>query len=118
MEMMWRKVTPETRKLQMRNLTGKGKDNIKIGNHHFKNISILAIMRRGEDKWTLKMHLKLRDQQPEGILYTHRWLYWNLMGTTGKKTIMESTQKRIGNPDTILNIEKKTKEEGKKKYPD
>ena len=40
------------------------------------------------------------------------------MGTTGKKTIMESTQKRIGNPDTILNIEKKTKEEGKKKYPD
>ena len=40
----------ETRKLQMRKLTGKGKDNIKVGNHPFKNISILAIMRRGEDK--------------------------------------------------------------------
>ena len=58
----------------MKKLTGKGKDNIKIGNHLLTNIiSKLASMRRGEDKGrTLIMHLKLRGQQPETILHTYR----------------------------------------------
>ena len=46
----------------MKKLTGKGKDNIKVGNHPLTNmISKSASMTRGEDKCrTLKMHLKLR----------------------------------------------------------
>ena len=56
----------------MKKLTGKGKDNIKIGNHLLTNIiSKLASMRRGEDKCrTLKTPLKLRYHQPEIILHT------------------------------------------------
>ena len=46
-------------------------------------------MRRGKDKYrTPKTDLKLRDQQPETILCTHRWLYWNIMGTTSQITII------------------------------
>ena len=42
-------------------LTGKGKDNLNVGNHPQTNISKLASKRRGEGKCrTLKMHLKLR----------------------------------------------------------
>ena len=46
----------------MGELTGKGKDNIKVGNQRLVNmISKLASMRIGEGKCrTLKMHLKLR----------------------------------------------------------
>ena len=46
----------------MKKLTGKGKDNLKVGNHPVANrISKLASMRRGEDKCrTVKIHLKLR----------------------------------------------------------
>ena len=52
-------------------------------------ITKVASMRRREDKFrTLKMHLKLRDQQPETILHTYRWLYQNIMGTTNQITIM------------------------------
>ena len=56
----------------MKKLTGKGKDNLKVGNHPFTNmVSKLASMRGGEDKCrTLKMHLKLRDQQAETIRHT------------------------------------------------
>ena len=45
---------------------------IKVGNQPLINMtSKLASMRRGEDKRrTLKIHLKLRDQQPETILHT------------------------------------------------
>ena len=48
----------------MKKFTGKGKDNLKAGNHLLTDmISKLASMRRGEDKCrTLKMHLKLRDR--------------------------------------------------------
>ena len=68
----------------MRKLTGKAKDKNKVGNQPLTNtISKLASMRGGEDKCrTLKMHLKVRDWQPKTILYTYRWLYQNLMGTT------------------------------------
>ena len=54
----------ETRILKMKKLTGKGEDNLKVGNHPTTNmISKLASMRRGEYKCrTLKMHLKLRRQ--------------------------------------------------------
>ena len=54
----------------MKNLTGKGKDNLKVGNHLLINmISKLASTKRGEDKCkALKRHLKLRDQQAETIL--------------------------------------------------
>ena len=46
----------------MKKLTGKGKDNFKVGNHPLTDmISKPASMRRGENKCrTLKMHLKLR----------------------------------------------------------
>ena len=74
----------------MKKLTGKGKDNIKVGNHPLTNmISKLASMRRGEDKCrTLKMHLKLRDQQPETILHTYRWIYQNIVGTINQIIVM------------------------------
>ena len=62
----------QLRKLQMKKPTGKGKDNIKVENHPFINmISKLASMTTGWDKYgTLKMCLKLREQQPKTILYT------------------------------------------------
>ena len=55
----------------MRKLTGKGKDNIKVGNHSFTNmISKAASMNRGDDKVrTLKMDLKLRDQKKKFCTY-------------------------------------------------
>ena len=70
----------------MKKLTGKGKDNIKVGDHPLTSmISKLESMRRGEDKCrTLKTHLKLRDQQPETILHTYRWLYQNKMEPQNK----------------------------------
>ena len=40
------------------------------------------------------MHLKLRNQQPETILHTYRWLYQNILGTTSKKTIMDTHLKK------------------------
>ena len=40
------------------------------------------------------MNLKLRDQQPKTILYTYRWLYQNLMGTTNKKKYNGYTHKK------------------------
>ena len=45
--------------LKMKKLTGKGKDNTKVGNHPRRNIiSKLASLRRGEKKCrTLKVHL-------------------------------------------------------------
>ena len=46
----------------MGELTGKGKDNIKVGNQRLPNmISKLASMSREDKCRTLKMHLKLRD---------------------------------------------------------
>jgi len=66
------------------------------------------------------MNLKLRDQQPKTILYTYRWLYQNLMGTTNKKNTMDTHIRKKNNPNTTLKIvsksqEKTTSEEGKKK---
>ena len=71
----------------MRKLTGKDKDDIKVEKHPLTNmISKLAGMRRGEDKCrTLKVHSKLREPQPKRILYTHRWSYPNLIGSTNQK---------------------------------
>ena len=40
------------------------------------------------------MHLKLRDQQPETILHTYKWLYQNTAGTTNQKTIMDTHIKK------------------------
>ena len=61
----------------MRKHIGKGKHNIKVGNHLLTNmISKLPNMKKGEDKSrTLKMYLKIRDQQPKTILYIYRLLY-------------------------------------------
>ena len=80
----------------MRKLTGKGKDNIKVGNHSLINmISKLASMRRVEDKCrTMKILLKLRDQQAETILYTYSLIYQNIRGTTNQITIMVSHIKK------------------------
>ena len=74
----------------------KGKDNIKVGNHPLTNmISKLASMRRGEDKCkTIKMHLTLRDQQPETILHICDWLYQNIAEMTNQKTIMDTYIKK------------------------
>ena len=80
----------------MRKLTGKGKDNIKVENHPLTNvISKLARMRRGDDRCRkLKMHLKIRDPQPQIILQTHRWSYPNLIGTTNQKNYNGHTHKK------------------------
>ena len=73
----------------MKKLTGKGKDNLKLGNHSLTNISKLASMRKGEVKCRiLQMHLKLRDQQAETILHMYRWVYPTIRGTTNQVTIM------------------------------
>ena len=65
--------------IKKKQLTGKGKYNIEVGNHPLTNIIAKeASVRRGEDKWRiLKMHLKLRYKQPEKILHTYRCLYQN-----------------------------------------
>ena len=46
----------------MREITGKGKDNIKVGNNPLTNrISKLGSMRRGQDKYrTLKITLEIK----------------------------------------------------------
>ena len=102
----------------MKKLTGKGKDNIKVGNHPLTNmISKLASMRRGEDKCrTLKMHLKLRDQQPEIILHTYRWLYQTIMGTTNKITIMAThIKKKMQDKHNTKDVQQITREDNKKR---
>ena len=55
----------------MRKLTGKGQDNINVQNHLLTNtMSKLASIKRGEDTCrTVKVHLKLREQQPKTIMY-------------------------------------------------
>ena len=66
-------------------------------------ISKLASLRRGEDKFrTLKMHLKLRDQQPETILHTYTWLYQTIMGNTNQITIMFTHKKENNKPNITL----------------
>ena len=54
----------------MSKLTGRSKHNIKVGIHPLTNsLSKLTSMRKGEGTLrTLKMHLKLWDQQPQTIL--------------------------------------------------
>ena len=86
------KATIRNTKLQMRKLTGKDKDNIKVENHLLTNmISKLESMRSREDKGrTLRMLFKIRESQPQTILYSYRWLYPSLMGRTKQKTVMES----------------------------
>ena len=87
----------ETRKLQTKKLTSKGKHTVKVGNHPYTNmISKPTIMRRGECKCKiLEMHLKLRDQQLKTILYIYRLLYQNLMVTTNQKSTIDThTQKK------------------------
>ena len=70
----------------MKKLTGKGKDNIKVGSNPLINVSKLASMRSGEDKCrTLKIRLKLINQQSEIILYTYRCLYQNIWEPEIKK---------------------------------
>lgn len=107
----------------MKKLTGKGKDNIKVGNNPLPNMtSKLRRMRKGKDKCrTLKMHLKLRDQQPETILHTYRWLYqnWfyqNIMATTNQITIRKKKQAKLKTGDGQQNTrEDNTKRKGRKK---
>ena len=57
----------------MGKLTGKGKNIVKVGNHSHTDItSKPVIMREGEYKYRiLEMHLKLRDQQLETIMYIY-----------------------------------------------
>ena len=60
----------------MGKLSGIGKHTVKLGNHPHKNIiSKPAIVRRGEHICRIfEMHLKLRDQKLETILYIYRLL--------------------------------------------
>ena len=62
-------------------LTGKGKDNIKLGISSLITMtSKLASMRRGEDKCrTLIFFKKLRDQQPETTCTHIDSYYLNIM---------------------------------------
>ena len=82
-------------------LTGKGKDNIKVGNHPLTNrISKLASMGRGEEKGRiLKTYLKLRDQKSVTIMHIFRRLYQNIMETTNQKNFNGHThKKKVGVP--------------------
>ena len=76
----------------MKKLTGKDKDNIKVGNHLLTNmISKLASMGREEGRCRiLKIHLKIRDLQTEKILHTHQ----NITGSTNQKTILYTHRKK------------------------
>ena len=100
----------------MRKLTGKGKDNIKAGKHPSTNMaSKLASMRRGKDKYrTLKMHLKLRDQEPKIILYTYIGLYQNLMGTTHQETMDTHIKKKKPTKHNAKDSQQITREENKR----
>ena len=65
----------ETRKLQMRKLIGKDKDNIQVENHPLTNIISKLACRKRENKCrTLKMHLKIRELQTKIIstIDTHK----------------------------------------------
>ena len=113
----------EIRILKVKKLTGKGKDNLKVGYQPLTNmISKLASMRCGEYKCrTLKMHLKLRDQQDETILHTYRWIYHNIRGTVSQITIMVTYIKKKNqakhNTKHGQQITRQQKEEGNKKDP-
>ena len=65
----------------MENLIGKGKYEVKVGNHLYKNMILtLAIVRRGEHKCSIfEMDFKLKDQQLKTILFVYRLVYQNLM---------------------------------------
>ena len=67
----------------MEKLIHKGKHTVNVGNQpHTNMISKLVIMRKEEYKCRiLEMHLKLKDQQLETILFIYRLLYQNLMIT-------------------------------------
>ena len=49
-----------------------------------------AIMRGKYKCKILKMHLKLRDQQPKAILYIQILLYQNVMGRENQKTTIDT----------------------------
>ena len=107
----------------MRKLSGKDKDNIKVENHPLTNmISKLASMRKAEDRCrTLKMHLKTIELQPKITLYTHRWSYPNLMGTTNQKqyqthTLKKKKQSKHNTKDSqqIIREDNKRREGGKR----
>ena len=79
------------------------------------------IERGGENKCrTVKMHLKLGDEQlKQSCIYTHRLLYKSLMVTANQKSVIVNTQTRKRNPNTKLKTviklqEKRTKEARKK----
>ena len=42
------------------------------------------------------MHLKLKDQQLNSIMYTYRLLYKNLMVTTNQKFVIDTHKKEKG----------------------
>ena len=63
-----------------------------------------AIMRKKQYKVrTLKIHLKLRDEQLVTILFIYKLLHQNLMGTTKKKPTIDTNQRK-GNLNTSLKI--------------
>ena len=78
-------------------------------------------MREGKYKCsTVKMNMKLRDQQLKTITYLNRLLYINPMVSTNQKSVKDTHTLKRRNPNIALEIgiksqEKRTKEEGKKK---
>ena len=81
----------------MENLIGKGKYEVKVGNHLYKNMILtLAIVRRGEHKCSIfEMDFKLKDQQLKTILFVYRLVYQNLMVISNwKSTICTNTKEK------------------------
>ena len=106
---------PETRKLQMRRLTSKGKHRVKTGNDAYSNISKPAIVRRVQCR-ILGMHLKLRDQELKTSVYIYRLLYQNIMVTTNQKsTINTQTTKKKSSKHNAKDSHRATREENKRR---
>ena len=62
----------------------------------------------------IKMHLKLRGQQPKTILNIYRLLYQNLMVSTNQKTTIDALIKMKKQTKTALKIVIKLKNKRKK----
>ena len=65
----------------------------------------------------LEMHLKLRDQQLETLLYKYRLLYQNIMVTDNQKSAIDThTKKKNTSTNKTLDIIVKiTREENKRR---
>ena len=99
-----KKATTRNKKIMNGKLTCKGKRTVKVGSHpHTNMLSKPAILRRGEHKCrVLEMHLKLKEQQFNTILFIYRLLYQNLMVTANLKATVDTHT--IENLNTTLKL--------------